>query len=265
MAEPKVNVIRREDQPGVLYLEFDSPDNMNSFSSGLWLQFITQLRAARRDDSVRVVVLRGAGTEAFSSGLNIDELQTLSTDDDYAYFYTLGLEIRECIFAMEKPVIAAVKGFCLGGGLELALCCDLVYAADNARFGLPEMGIGLLPGCGGGIHLPQKLPVNRAFEMILFSEQITAEEAHEWGFVNKVFPLDEFDAKLDKIIARILRKAPCAVKALKDLMRHTSVTVDESAALQAERKYAVDLMHTEDFHEAVSAFLEKRYPVFKGK
>ena len=265
MSDPKVNVIRREDQPGVLYLEFDNQANLNSFSSSLWRQLITQLRAARRDDSVRVVVLRGAGEEAFSSGLAIDELVTLSTDDEYALFYTLGLEIRECIYAMDKPVIAAVKGYCVGGGLEIALCCDLVYAAENARFGLPEIGIGLVPGCGGAIHLPQKLPVNRAFEMILFSEQITAQEAHDWGFVNKVFPLDEFDANLDKIITRILRKAPCAVKALKELMAHTSLSIDESAALKSERKFSTDLMNTEDFHEAINAFLEKRRPVFRGK
>lgn len=265
MSEPKVNAIRREDQPGVLYLEFDNQDNLNAFSTSLWKQLITYLRAARRDDSVRIVVLKGAGDKAFSSGLALDELKTLSTDDEYAVFYTLGLEIRECIFLMGKPVIAAVKGYCVGGGLELTLCCDLVYAAEGARFGLPEVNIGLVPGCGGAIHLPQKLPLNRAFEMILFSEQISAEEAHEWGLVNKVFPADTFDAELDKLIARILRKPPCAVKALKELMAHANVTVDETSALKSERKFSVDLMQTEDFKEAVVAFSEKRKPVFKGK
>ncbi|MCF0120168.1 MAG: enoyl-CoA hydratase/isomerase family protein [Oscillospiraceae bacterium] len=265
MAEHKVNVIRREDQPGVLYLELECQGSLNSFSSQMWRDLITQLRAARRDESLRLVVLKGYGEEAFSSGLALDELKGLSTDDEYAVFYTLGLEVREAIFALQVPVIAAVKGYCVGGGLEISLCCDLIYAADNAKFGLPEIGIGLAPGCGGAIHLPQKLPVNRAFEMILFSERISAEEAKEWGLVNKVFPLASFDEELDKIIAKIIKKAPCAVKALKEIMSHANITFDETSALRSERKFATDLMNTEDFHEAVNAFAEKRKPVFKGR
>lgn len=262
MSEPKVNAIRRDDQPGVLYLEFDNQDNLNAFSTGLWRQLITHLRAARRDESVRVVVLRGAGDKAFSSGLALDELKTLTTDDEYALFYTLGLEIRECILAMDKPVISAVKGYCVGGGLEISLCCDLIYAAEGSKFKLPELNIGLVPGCGGAINLPKKLPLNRAFEMILFAETLTADEAKEWGLVNKIFPADTFDEELDKVIGKILSKPPCAVKALKELM---SMKNDETKSLQIERRLSVDLMNTEDFKEAVVAFGEKRKPVFKGK
>lgn len=264
MSEAKLNIIRPENLPGALILEFDNQSSLNAFTIKMWQQLVSALRSARRDDSVRVVVLRGAGDKAFSSGLSMEDLNTLKCDDDYAIFYSLGVEIRECIFTMGKPVISAVKGFCVGGGLEITLCCDLVYAAEGSKFALPEIGIGLVPGCGGAIHLPEKIPVNRAMEMILFSEKITAEEAKSWGLVNRIFPVETFDEELEKIIAKLLSKPALAIKGLKELMAHTSVAGDESAALKVERKLSIDLMNTYDFKEAITAFQEKRKPEFKG-
>jgi enoyl-CoA hydratase/carnithine racemase len=214
---------------------------------------------------VRVVILTGAGERAFSAGLSMDMLDELKSDEDSALIYSLGFEIREAIYALGKPIIAAVKGNCVGGGFEIALCCDLIYASEDAKFMLPEMNIGLVPGCGGAIHLAQKIPFNRAFEMILFGDRLTAEEALRLGLVNKVFKKDEFDASLRSVVDKILSKPPVAVRALKELMAHTVVSVNEAAALQIERRLAVDLMKTQDFKEAVSAFREKRTPRFIGK
>ncbi len=264
MSEPKLNVKRLQDQSGALYIEFENPP-MNQFTTELWSSLAAELRNARTDDSVRVVILSGSGERAFSAGLSMDMLNDLKSDEDSALIYSLGFEIREAIYALGKPIIAAVKGNCVGGGLEIALCCDLIYAAEGAKFMLPEMNIGLVPGCGGAIHLAQKIPFNRAFEMILFGDRLTAEEAQQLGLVNKVFAKDEFDAALKAIVDKILSKPPIAVRALKELMAHANVSVNETTALQIERRLAVDLMKTQDFMEAVAAFREKRPPNFIGK
>ncbi|SHI07696.1 enoyl-CoA hydratase [Sporobacter termitidis DSM 10068] len=264
MPEPAVNVKRLPDQPGALYIEFENPP-MNQFTTDMWRRLVSVLRDARQDDGVRAVILSGAGDRAFSAGLAMEMLDTLQSDEDAALIYTLGFEVREALYALGKPVIAAVRGNCVGGGLEIALCCDLIYAAEGSKFMLPELNIGLVPGCGGAIHLAQKIPFNRAFEMILFSEKITAEEAKSLGLVNQVFPKESFDAELRAVVDKILSKPPVAVRALKELMAHANLSVNEMAALQAERRLSVDLMKTHDFKEAVSAFREKRTPVFTGK
>lgn len=264
MSEPSLNIRRFPDRPGALVIEFNNPP-MNQFTTDTWSQLVIALREARFDDSARLVVLTGAGERAFSAGLAMEMLDNLKCDADAALIYTLGLEVREAIYALGKPIIAAVRGNCIGGGFEIALCCDLIYAAEGSKFMLPEMNIGLVPGCGGAIHLPEKIPVNRAFEMILFSEKMTADEAKSLGLVNRIFPKDEFDVSLGVVIDKILSKPPVAVKALKELMAHSNLSINEAAALKAERRMAVDLMKTDDFKEAVSAFREKRTPTFKGK
>lgn len=264
MSEPALNIRRFPEQPGALYIEFDNPP-MNQFTTDLWGQLVIALRDARHDDSVRVVILSGAGERAFSAGLAMEMLDNLKSDADAALIYTMGFEVREAIYALGKPILAAVKGNCVGGGFEIALCCDLIYAAEGSKFMLPELNIGLVPGCGGAIHLAEKIPMNRAFEMVLFSDRITAEEAKSLGIVNQIFPKEEFDASLKAIVDKILSKPAIAVKALKELMAHANLSVNEAAALQVERRLAVDLMKTHDFKEAVSAFREKRTPTFTGK
>lgn len=265
MSEPRINVRRLDGRPGVLNIEFDNQDAMNAFTPDMWRSLVSALREARKDDTVRIVIISGAGDRAFSSGLSMDELNKMTCDDDYAVFYTLGVEVREAIYALDKPVIAAVKGNCVGGGFEIALCCDLIYAAEGTKFMLPEVNIGLTPGCGGAIHLAQKIPVNRAFEMVLFSEKILADEALNLGIVNKVFPLETYEEDLLKWVDKILAKPPVAVRSLKELLSHANTTPDVAAALQVERRLSVDLMNTSDFKEAVTAFREKRKPVFTGK
>ncbi len=264
MPDIGLNILQNTPRPGALTLEFDNPP-MNQFTTDLWHALAAALRNARRHDSVRVVILRGAGERAFSAGLSMDMLDTLHCDEDAARIYNLGYEVREAIYGLGKPIIAAVKGNCVGGGFEIALCCDLIYAMEGAKFMLPELNIGLVPGCGGAIHLAQKIPANKAFEMLLFSEKITAEEAESLGVVNGVFPKETFDASLNAVVDKILSRPPLAVRALKELMQHAYLSGGEAAALAAERRMSVDLMATKDFKEAVSAFREKRTPVFTGE
>lgn len=264
MPDAKLHVRRLPEQPGIMYLVFDNPP-MNQFTTDLWRELISRLREARVDDSVGVVVLTGAGERAFSAGLSMDMLDTLKGDEDAALIYSLGYELREALFALNKPVIAAVRGNCVGGGLEVALCCDMIVAAEGSKFMLPEMNIGLVPGCGGAIHLMRRIPPNRAFEMLLFSQKITAEEALALGLVNRVYPKETFEDEVRKLCEEILRRPPVAVRALKELAAHIRFGENNLAALAVERRLAVDLMRTEDFKEAVRAFKEKRTPVFKGR
>ncbi|MDR1588746.1 MAG: enoyl-CoA hydratase/isomerase family protein [Oscillospiraceae bacterium] len=265
MSEPVINVKRRPEHPGALFLEFCNPDAMNAYTPEMMQQLTSALRAARLDDSVRVVVLSGAGERALSAGLSMDELNKMKTYDDFAVFYTLGLEIREAIAALDKPMISAVMGNCVGGGFEISLCCDLIYAAEGSKFLLPEIKIGLTPGGGGAINLPKKLPPNRAFEMLLFSERVTAEELKAWGVVNKVFPVETFWEEVGNRIDRILAMPPLAVSGLRELMNSATISSDDRLLLKTERRLAIDTMCTEDFHEAVAAFQDKRTPVFRGK
>ena len=156
--------------------------------------------------------------------------------------YQRGCDIRETIETYDKPIIAAVSGYCVGGGFEIAMCCDMLYASDDARFSLPESKLGLVPGWGGAIRLPRKLTVNRAKEMILLGEQMTAQEAYLFGIVNKVFPKAHIFEDVDSIV---------------------DGNID--AAHEVEKKLSIYLMETEDFQEAVRAFEEKRPPKFQGR
>ena len=167
MSEGKIIARRREDRPEVLYLVISNPKALNALTEEMQIDLIEKLRAARDDKSVRCVVLRGEGDRAFSSGGEVQSLEKLTDPAACEAMYQRGCDIRETIETYDKPIIAAVSGYCVGGGFEIAMCCDMLYASDDARFSLPESKLGLVPGWGGAIRLPRKLTVNRAKEMIL--------------------------------------------------------------------------------------------------
>ncbi|MDR0937011.1 MAG: enoyl-CoA hydratase/isomerase family protein [Oscillospiraceae bacterium] len=262
MTEPRLDVSRPLEMPGVLKLTFNHPDTLNSLTTDIFREIVRELRSARGDDSVKIVLFTGEGERAFSSGLSIDKLLQMETDDDRAAFYTLGLDVREAIYALDKPVIAAVRGNCVGGGFEIALCCDLIYAAEGSVFMLPESNIALTPGCGGAINLAAKIPYNRAVEMIWFAEKVSAEEMRSWGIVNAIFPAAEFEAEVEKRLLKLLRKPQFAVRGLKQVLSHTAVFGNQAESLKQERILAVDEMKTADFNEGLQAFKEKRRPNF---
>ncbi|MDR0905709.1 MAG: enoyl-CoA hydratase/isomerase family protein [Oscillospiraceae bacterium] len=262
MTEPKLDITRPAELPGVLRLTFNHPESLNSLTTDIFREIVRTLRDARTDESVKIVLFTGEGDRAFSSGLSIDKLLLMETDDDRAAFYNLGLEVRAAIYALDKPVIAAVRGNCVGGGFEIALCCDLIYAAEGSVFMLPESNIALTPGIGGAINLAAKIPYNRAVEMIWFAEKVAAEEMQKWGIVNAIFPTDTFDAEIEKRILKLLRKPQFAVRGLKQVLSHTAVFGDQSESLKYERILAVDEMKTADFDEGLRAFKEKRRAEF---
>ena len=262
MDKPKLTISRPETMPGALLLTFDHAPSRNSLTTEIFSEIVRTLRDARRDDTIKLVLFTGAGEKSFSSGLSIDRLMELETDDDRAAFYTLGLDVREAIYALDKPVIAAVRGNCAGGGFEIALCCDMIYACEGATFLLPEANIALTPGCGGAINLARKLPQNRAMELIWFAEKISADELHKWGVVNSVFPAETYWSDVEKRVNTLLQKPQLAVRGLKRILSHTAICGFEAEALKNERILAVDQMKTADFEEGLAAFKEKRSPVF---
>ena len=261
----EIRTERRTDKPGVLTIYIDNQKSLNALTTQMQIDLIETLRAVRDDKSVRVVVLRGAGSKAFSSGGAMECLDELRTEEAAAAMYQRGCDIRDIIESMDKPVIAAVSGYCIGGGFEIAMCCDMIYASDDARFGLPESNLGLVPGWGGAIRLPRKVTVNKAKEMILLGEQMPAEEAYRLCIVNKIFPKEDLFEAVDRIIDRLLERAPLAIRGIKAIVSHAIVDGNVDAAHEVEKKLSVYLMSTHDFREAVSAFQEKRKPKFRGE
>lgn len=248
---------------GTLYLTISNPDSLNALTVEMRQDIINHLNTAENDDSIRVIVLRGEGERALSSGLSMEMLDEIKTVEDRIEQWKIGKAVREALYASNKILVCAVKGSCAGAGFEFALCCDLVYCADNAKFVMPEFNIGLTPGCGGAISLHRRIPYNRFMEMVLFCDRMRAEEAHRLGFVNKVFPLADFDAELDALTAKLSARPPLAVKGLKEQLR-LQHTLGDEAAYRKEYDLCIELMSSNDFKNAVKAFRNKETPVFNG-
>ncbi len=249
----------------VLWVTLNDEKMMNSLSDTMQQELLQLLKDIAFDNEIRCVVLKGAGEKSFSSGGDINLFQSLDHVGGYDFSYVRGNGIQHLINYMEKPVIAAVNGYCFAGGLELALCCDFIYASQSAKFGLLEINLGLLAGWGGTVRLPRKLPVNRAKEMIYRGEIITAQEAYQWGLVNRVLSSSkELYEKVEKVVSEMMAKPPLALRAAKNVINN-SITCDSmEAALAIERGAVTWLTGSEDSKEGVAAFVEKRKPNFKG-
>ena len=215
------------------------------------------------EKDIKVLVITGANDKAFVSGADIAALRemTPSRADEFSEH---GHRCLDTIERCSKPVIAAVAGYALGGGTELALACDIVIAADNAKFGLPEVKLGIYPGFGGTQRLPRLIGAGRARELIFTGRNIDAREAYEWGLVNHVYPADRLRDETMKLAAEIAGNGPIAVTAAKRVINEgLGQTVAEG--LENERAQFSTLFSTKDCAEGLSAFLEKRRPAFKGK
>ena len=247
----------------VLHLTLNRPDRLNALNRQTLLDLSAAFDDAAVDDSVRVVVLRGAGDKAFAAGADITELQSLSAPEaqelaSFGHHLTLQIE------RLGKPVIAAVNGYALGGGCELALACHLRVAAENAMLGLPEIKLGLMPGYGGSQRLTRLVGTTRALEMMMLGDPIDAHRALELGLVNRVEPLTELDAVVSELANRLANSAPVALAGiLHATYRGADETLETGLAIEADR-FGL-LCGTEDAAEGTSAFLEKRKPEFKGR
>ncbi len=246
----------------VAVLTINRPDKLNALNSTVHAEGVAALEQLRKDDSVRVVVITGSGQKSFIAGADISEFagQTPVTQRDLFNEKTF----FNSIDIFPKPVIAMINGFCLGGGNELSLACDIRIASDNARFGQPEINLGLIPGGGGTQRLTRLVGEGRAMEMILTGDMIDAETALKYGLVSHVFAQAELEERTMALADKLAEKAPIALQLCKEAVKFASKSnLDEG--LRREVDLFAICFSTEDKQEGVAAFLEKRKPEFKGR
>ena len=249
-----------EKDGGVGVLTFNRPDALNALNRAVLEELIQALRDIDQDADIKVLVVTGAG-KAFVAGADVREMKDMDVKDAQA-FCGLGHTAMESLQGLSKPVIAAVNGFALGGGAETALACDFIYASEKARFGFPEINLGIFPGFGGTQRASRLIGKDRAKELILTGTILTAAEAETLGLVNRVFPADELLPAAKKTAATIASKSQVSVKAAKAIIdAGYDVTFAEGCAL--EREAFAKLFDTADQKEGMSAFLEKRAPDFQ--
>jgi enoyl-CoA hydratase len=255
--------VRVERDGDLAVVTIDRTEKLNALNADVIRELPEAFASLRDDAAVRGVVLTGAGEKAFVAGADLDELSRLDPLGAVA-LARRGQEMTLLIERFPKPVLAAVGGFALGGGCELALACHLRIASENAKFALPEVGLGLMPGYGGTVRLARVIGLGRAVEMTLTGETIGAEQAREIGLVSAVVPRAELLAKSKELLRRITKNGPVAVRlALESIYRALDNPVE--AALADEAALFGKLAATEDMKEGLAAFLEKRKPGFKGR
>jgi len=254
--------IRLDRRGAVAVLTINRPEKLNALNNEVHREGVLALDELKRDESVRVLVITGAGEKSFIAGADISEFegQTPVTQRDQFNEKTL----FNSLDAFPKPVIAMVNGFCLGGGNELAMACDLRIASENARFAQPEINLGIMCGGGGTQRLAHLIGEGRSMEMVLTGDMIDAETAHRFGLVNHIYPADQLEAETMKLAEKIAEKAPIALQLSKEAVKFASRSnLDEG--LRREVDLFAICFSTEDKKEGVTAFLEKRKPVFTGK
>lgn len=248
---------------GIATLTVNRPQSLNALNSELLGELEWAMQQLELDAGVKVVVLTGAGEQAFVAGADIKEMAGMTPLEGHA-FSLRGQRLMLAMERMRKPLIAAVNGFALGGGLELALACDFIYASENARFGFPEVTLGIMPGIGGTQNLPRLIGPGRASELIFTGRMITAEKACAWGIVNELFPAAELMPKSLETAAAIAAAGSLGVACAKDAMVN-GLNMGKDEGFRYEASLFGVLFASEDQREGMGAFVEKRKAVFKGK
>lgn len=248
---------------GVAVLTFNRPKALNALNSALLNELSEALDQVAKDDSIKVLILTGAGEKAFVAGADISEMKD-KTPLQAREFSRLGNEIFLKLENLPQPTIAAVNGFALGGGCELAMACDLRVASTTAKFGQPEVNLGIVAGFGGTQRLPRLVGAGIAKELLMTGEMIHAERAHQIGLVNHVVEFGDLLAKAQEIADRIKSKGQLAVRYSKQLVNE-GMNMDLERALSLESESFGTLFGTEDRLEGMTAFLEKRQANFQGK
>jgi enoyl-CoA hydratase/carnithine racemase len=247
----------------IAYVTLNRPKVLNALNMPTWGDLRTAFECARDDASVRGVILTGAGDKAFIAGADITELAHI-TAVEAERSSRFGQEVLDLIEGLGKPVIAAINGFALGGGCETAMACTIRIAVETAKFGQPEVKLGLLPGGGGTQRLPRLVGKGRAMQLILSADMIDAQEAYRIGLINEIVPADRLIARAEAILKSIAANAPIAVKFALDAV-NKGLDTSQSEGLLLEASYFGICASTEDKTEGTAAFLEKRHPKFFGR
>jgi enoyl-CoA hydratase/carnithine racemase len=245
------------------YVTVNRPKVLNALNKATWADLRTAFEDARDDAAVRGVILTGAGNKAFIAGADISELARV-TAFEAEQSSRFGQEVLDLIEDLGKPVIAAVNGFALGGGCETAMACTIRIAVENAKFGQPEVKLGLTPGGGGTQRLPRLVGKGRALQLILSGEMISAQEAYRIGLVNEIVPATDLITRAEAFLKQIAANAPIAIKFALEAT-NKGMETSQSEGLLLEASYFGLCAATEDKKEGTSAFLEKRAPQFRGR
>jgi enoyl-CoA hydratase len=260
MVESDYSLIKLTQDGPVTIIQLNRPDVLNALNLQLMDEVIAALDRLETDEEVRCVVLTGS-ERAFAAGADIKEMAGATTvdmmmRDQFAKW--------DCIRRFKKPIIAAVSGYALGGGNELAMLCDMIVASETAQFGQPEINIGVMPGAGGTQRLTRAVGKTIAMDMVLTGRMLSAREALQFGLVNRVVPVEAYLKEAVKLAQSIAEKSPIAVQMAKDAVLKAFDTPIQEGLLH-ERKNFYMLFSTEDQKEGMAAFIEKRKPSFKGK
>jgi len=262
-AAPALENVLYEKKDGIAYVTLNRPKVLNALNQRTWQDLRAAFEDARDDATVRGVILTGAGDKAFIAGADISEIAHITAvDAEQSSRY--GQDVLTLIENLGKPVIAAVNGFALGGGCETAMACTIRVASEHARFGQPEVTLGIIPGGGGTQRLPRLVGKGRALQIILSGAMITAQEAYRIGLVNEVVPADNLIRRAETILNQIAGNAPIAVKFSLEAA-NKGLETSQSEGLALEASYFGICAATEDKKEGTSAFLEKRVPQFQGR
>lgn len=257
------NIIYRKED-GIAHIIINRPEKRNALNRAARLEMVKALEDAERDSSVKVLVLSGAGGKSFMAGSDLTELSKFAPLEMEEFTSSLGGRFYTRFEQSDKPVIAMIDGLCLGGGLELALACDIRIASESSRFGQPEMLLGIIPGSGGTQRLPRLVGIGKAKELILTGTTIDAAEALRIGMVNEVVSREKLDEAVMTMAKRITKQSPLALKWAKkaiNISQETSLGVGISYETLADCL----LFSGKDREEGMKAFFEKREPKFKGE
>jgi enoyl-CoA hydratase len=248
---------------GIALVKINRPESLNALNSQLLGELECTLYEIENDSKAQVVIITGAGEKAFVAGADIKEMVAMTSYEGHQ-FALQGQRVMLFIEKMTKPVIAAVNGYALGGGLELALACDVIYAAENARFGFPEVTLGIIPGFGGTQNLPRLIGPNRAKELVFSGRIIPAQKALTWGIVNEVCPQAELAGKVMELAREIAKNGRLGVSYAKNAIVN-GLNMTKPDGVRYEGSLFGVLFATEDQKEGMGAFVDKRKAEFKGK
>jgi len=252
-----------EKKDGIATITINRPKALNALNEETLPEFLSSLEDAEKDKKVRVIVITGAGEKAFCAGLDLKTVKDISVIKAVETS-RLGQKLTLAIEELGKPVIAAINGYALGGGLELAMACDIRIASENARIGQTEVNVGLIPGWGGTQRLPRLVGKGIAKELVFTGKMIDAKTAERIGLINMVVPPEKLKSAVEELSKAIMSKPPIAIKLAKELI-NSSIETDQGTGLVHEAEAFGILASTEDYREGVSAFIEKRKPEYKGK